>query len=368
MTRRWRRLRLRKFRQRRVIERTYKEFVMTRISLLTGQGFAALLIAGLSCTANCQTTNDVVAIGPLELVEATSITVLGQSYRVDDTAGLATGDKVAIHGSLQPDGSVTSAWAESLGAYTAGSDAVFETGIVTGVNETFGRLSIGDSKIDYTAALSEPGSTSPSVGAMVAVTGIQPESGGVILGTTTNAGATEVQVAMAATGARAGIAIAGITGTSVRAAGITGTSVGTAGITGTSIRAAGITGTSVGTAGITGTSIRAAGITGTSVGTAGITGTSIRAAGITGTSLGTAGITGTSVGTAGITGTSVGTAGITGTSVGTAGITGTSVGTAGITGTSVGTAGITGTSVGTAGITGTSLGTAGITGTSKITR
>src|ERR1700722_3884307 len=349
MTRRWRRLRLRKFRQRRVIERTYKELVMARISLLTGQSFAALLIAGLSCTANCQTTNDVVAIGPLELVEATSITVLGQSYRVDDTAGLVAGDKVAIHGSLQPDGSVTSAWAESLGAYTAGSDPVFETGVVTGVNETFGRLSIGDSKIDYTAALSEPGSTSPSVGAMVAVTGIQPESGGVILGTTTNAGATEVQVAMAATGARAGIAAV-------------------AGITGTSIRAAGITVTSVGTAGITGTSIRAAGITGTSVGTAGITGTSIRAAGITGTSLGTAGITGTSLGTAGITGTSLGTAGITGTSLGAAGITGTSLGTAGITGTSVGTAGITGTSVGTAGITGTSVGTAGITGTSKITR
>jgi mucin-19 len=277
---------------------------MTRISLLIGQGVAALLIAGLACSANCETTDDVVAIGPLELVEATSITVLGHSYRIDDTSGLVAGDKVAVHGSLQADGSVTSAWAESLGAYTAGSDPVFETGIVTGVNETFGRLSIGDSKIDYTAALSEPGSASPSVGAMVAVAGIQPESGGVILGTTTSAGATEVQVAMANAGSRAGIAVAGITGTSIRVAGITGTSSKTFGITGTSL----------GTAGITGTSSRTTGITGTSLGTAGITGTSLGTAGITGTSLGTAGITGTSLGTAGITGTSLGTAGITGTS------------------------------------------------------
>jgi mucin-19 len=245
---------------------------MARISSLIGQGFSALLIAGLGCTANCETTDDVVAIGPLELVETSSITVLGQSYRLDDTAGLVAGDKVAVHGSLQADGSVKSAWAESLGTYTAGSDPVFETGIVTGVNETFGRLSIGDSNVDYTAALSEPGSSSPSVGAMVAVAGIQPESGGVILGTTTSAGPTQVQVLMANVGARAGIATAGVTRVSARAAGITGTAAGTAGITGTAAGTAGITGTAVGTAGITGTAAGTAGITGTAVGTAGMTG------------------------------------------------------------------------------------------------
>ena len=234
---------------------------MVRISSLIGQGFSALLIAGLGCAANCETTDDVVAIGPLELVEETSITVLGQAYRVDETAGLVAGDKVAVHGSLQADGSVKSAWAESLGSYTAGSDAVFETGIVTRVNETFGRLSIGDSQVDYTAALSEPGSSSPSVGTMVAVAGIQPESGGLILGTTTSAGATQVQVAMANVGVRAPIAVAGITRTSIRTAGITGTALGTAGITGTALGTAGITGTALGTAGITGTALGTAGIT-----------------------------------------------------------------------------------------------------------
>ncbi len=287
---------------------------MAKISTVIGQGFATLLMVGLGCTANGETPNDVVAIGPLELVEATSVTVLARSYRINDTAGLVVGDKVAVHGSLQPDGSVMNAWAESLGAYTAGSDPVFETGVVTGVNESFGRLTIGDSKIDYTATLSGSESAAPAVGEMIAVTGIQPTLGGVILGTTTNAGTTEVQIALAGTGVRGGIAIAGITGTSRTTAGITGTSRTTAGITGTSRTTAGITGTSQATAGITGTSRTTAGITGTSQATAGITGTSRTTAGITGTSQATAGITGTSQATAGITGTSQATAGITGTS------------------------------------------------------
>jgi hypothetical protein len=237
---------------------------MAKISKTVGQGFAAILMVGLGCTANGEAAGDVVAIGPLELVEATSVTVLGHSYRIDDTAGLVTGDKVAVHGSLQPDGSVADAWAESLGAYSAGSDRVFETGVVTGVNESFGRLSIGDSKVDYTAALSEPGSTVPAVGEMVAITGTQPALGGVILGTTTNAGTPDVQVALAGTGIRGGMAVAGITGTSRATAGITGTSSATKGITGTSSATKGITGTSSATKGITGTSRVTAGITGTS--------------------------------------------------------------------------------------------------------
>jgi mucin-19 len=237
---------------------------MAKISSAIGRGIAALMIAGVGCAAYAEPAGDVVAVGPLELAEATSVTVLGRSYRVDDTSGLAAGEKVVVHGSLQPDGSVTDAWVESVGAYSPGADPVFETGIVTGVNESFGRLSIGDSKVDYTAALSEPGVAAPAMGQMVAVTGTQPSIGGVILGTTTSAGVPEVQMVLAGTGVRGGIAIAGITGTSRTSAGITGTSSATAGITGTSRTSAGITGTSSATAGITGTSRKSAGITGTS--------------------------------------------------------------------------------------------------------
>ena len=215
---------------------------MAKVSTSIGHGIAALLMVGLGCAANAEIVGDVVAVGPLDLAEATSVTVLGRSYRIADTTGLVAGEKVAVHGSLQPDGSVTDAWVEALGTYSAGADPVFETGVVTGVNESFGRLSIGDSKVDYTAALSESGATAPAVGEIVAVTGIQPTIGGVILGTTTNAGNSAVQIALAGTGIRAGMAVAGITGTNRASAGITGTN-GAAGITGTNRASAGITGT-----------------------------------------------------------------------------------------------------------------------------
>src|ERR1700691_191699 len=103
---------------------------MAKISSAIGQGIAALMMAGLGCAVYGEPAGDVVAVGPLELAEATSVTVLGRSYRVEDTCGLGAGDKVVVHGSLQQDGSVTDVWVESLGAYSAGADQVFETGVV----------------------------------------------------------------------------------------------------------------------------------------------------------------------------------------------------------------------------------------------
>ena len=243
---------------------------------------SSLLVMGLMSAANAESANgaaDVVAVGPLENVEATSVTVLGRSFHVDDTTGLEMGGKVAVHGTLQPDGSVTNAWAEPMGAYVAGSDGVFETGVVTSVNEVFGRLSIGDSEIDYTAALSEPGAAAPGKGDLVAVTGIQPEMGGVVLGTTTRGGTAEAGMAVLG-GGLAGLA--GITGSNRATAGITGSNRATAGITGSNRATAGITGSNRATAGITGSNRATAGITGSNASTAGITGSNRATAGITG--------------------------------------------------------------------------------------
>jgi hypothetical protein len=199
-------------------------------------------VVGLVSAAYGESANgaaDVVAVGPLEIIEASSVTVLGRSFHVDDTAGLSAGDKVAIHGSLQIDGSVTNAWAEPLGTYVAGSDGVFETGVVTNVNESVGRLSIGDSEIDYTSALSEAGATAPNKGDLVAVTGIQPEVGGVVLGTTTRAGTEDVSMAVLGTG------LAGIIGSNVQKAGIIGSNLQKAGIIGSNVQKAGIIGSNV---------------------------------------------------------------------------------------------------------------------------
>jgi len=236
---------------------------MTKNSAVIRYCVTSLVAAGFISAAHAEPTDavaDVIAVGPVEFVDANSVTVLGRSYHVDDTATLETGRKIAVHGDLQADGSVSNAWAEPMGAYVAGSDRVYETGVVTSVNETFGNLSIGDSKVDYTEAMSEPGASAPNKGDIVAVTGIQPEAGGVVLGTTTRAGNLEVA-----------IAIAGITGSNHETAGITGSNRVTAGITGSNRATDGITGSNRDSAGITGSNRVTAGITGSNQRTMGIT-------------------------------------------------------------------------------------------------
>ncbi len=128
-----------------------------------------------------------VAVGPLELVEPQSVTVLGRAYHIADSYGLEAGSKVAVHGELQPDGSVQNAWVETVGGYNAGADLVFEAGVVTNVNESLGQMTVSGTSIDYTASLSESGSSTPVVGQTVAVVGVQPVSGGTVLVSTTNA-------------------------------------------------------------------------------------------------------------------------------------------------------------------------------------
>jgi len=279
---------------------------MNKTSAAIGYCVSSVLAMGLVSVAGADSSSggseavaDVVAVGPLELVDANNVTVLGRSYHLDDTSGLETGQKIAIHGDLQADGSVSHAWVESMGSYVAGSDRVFETGVVTEVNETFGRLSIGDSNVDYTAAMSEPGASAPSKGDLVAVTGIQPEAGGIVLGTSTQAGMQAVTIAIAG---GAGMRVAGITGSNRSTAGITGSNSVTAGITGSNRSTAGITGSNSVTAGITGSNRSTAGITGSNSVTAGITGSNRATAGITGSNRATAGITGSNRTTAGITG------------------------------------------------------------------
>jgi hypothetical protein len=288
---------------------------------------SSLLAVGLMSAAYAESANgaaDVVAVGPLEIIEATTVTVLGRSFPVEDTTGLTTGDKVAVHGSLQADGSVTNAWAEPLGGYAAGSDGVFETGVVTDVNESLGRLSIGDSEIDYTSALSEAGATTPAKGDLVAVTGIQPEAGGVVLGSTTRAGTADVSMAVLGSGLAG---LAGIIGSNAKSAGIIGSNLGTAGIIGSNAKSAGIIGSNLGRAGIIGSNAKSAGIIGSNLGTAGIIGSNAKSAGIIGSNLGTAGIIGSNAKSAGIIGSNLGTAGIIGSNAKSAGIIGSNAGT-----------------------------------------
>ena len=126
--------------------------------------------------------DDVIAIGPVEVIEAGQVTVLGRVYKTEDLGGATAGDKAAVHGVLLPDGSVQNVHLEALGSYDAGSDQIYESGVVTKVNEVLGRVSIGDTEIDYTPSLASGASSPPAVGDMIAVMGTQPAPGGMVLG------------------------------------------------------------------------------------------------------------------------------------------------------------------------------------------
>jgi hypothetical protein len=230
---------------------------MLPTSKYLAQGLAAFVL-GLSGGVNADTpqSNDLLAIGPAELVDATSVTVLGNSYRINDTTGIQVGDKVAVHGVMQPGGSVVYATVEVLGTYTAGADTVFEKGVVTSVDSVDGTIAVSGSNVDYTAALAVSGTNTPQIGDVVAVTGIQPASNGVVLGDTTQANPTQIM------GVYSHAKAAGVTGSGAMVAGVTGSGAMAAGVTGSGAMAAGVTGSGAMAAGVTGSGAMAAGVTG----------------------------------------------------------------------------------------------------------
>src|SRR5579862_9806198 len=160
-------------------------------------GLASVMTAGICPFAFATTASDIVAVGPVEVVETGSITVLGREYKLEDTSGLTTGEKVAIHGALQPDGSASNVHAESLGIYSPGSDTIFETGVVTKVDADSGHFSMAGADVDYTATLAASDSAAPAVGQLVSIEGVQPVAGGVILGSSTSVGISSMTIAMA---------------------------------------------------------------------------------------------------------------------------------------------------------------------------
>jgi hypothetical protein len=167
--------------------------VLASKSIAAAVGVAVLGALIASPNVNAQgNQDDVIAIGPLEVIEAGQVTVLGRVYKTDDLGDATSGEKVAVHGVLLPDGSAKNVYLEHLGNYVAGSDQIFEAGVVTKATEALGTLSIGDSEVDYTATLASGTSSAPAVGDMVAVLGTQPAPGGVILGNMIASGAPAV--------------------------------------------------------------------------------------------------------------------------------------------------------------------------------
>src|SRR5580698_7980784 len=80
--------------------------------------------------------------GPLEKVDAAlgTVTVFGRDFVTDRASEMAPGEIVNIYGSLQHDGSITSAIVEPTAVYGSGADPVYLKGLVTDVDVALGEV------------------------------------------------------------------------------------------------------------------------------------------------------------------------------------------------------------------------------------
>jgi hypothetical protein len=123
-----------------------------------------------------------VLIGPIEAVDAQAgtIVVLGQQVLSETATGLQVGDLAEVFGALGPNGIVASKISPA-GPYVPGATPVLITGVVSAVNSSLGRATVGNVEIDYSPSLSSGFSAEILVGSTVQLGGLQPAALGLVL-------------------------------------------------------------------------------------------------------------------------------------------------------------------------------------------
>ena len=143
---------------------------------------STLLLAASDLSAQIG-VDDVIAVGPVTSVSTGRLdfSVLGRGFHADSPVAFGIGQYVAVHGLLQSDGSAKNVWVELMGSYVPGSDPVYEKGVISEVRPFLGQLSIGGSSLDYTPAMSAGSDSMPGIGAVIAISGVQPAEGSAVL-------------------------------------------------------------------------------------------------------------------------------------------------------------------------------------------
>ena len=188
------------------------------------------IVCAMACTAStvafAQSVSpgafdDVIAVGPVDSVSASGreFMVLGRVFRSADMITLSAGEYVAVHGEMKRDGSISDTWVELLGIYVAGSDLVYEKGVITEIKPFLGQLTIGGSRVGYTASMYTANGAGPALGDVVAVSGIQPSSQSPLLVNSLMASADRARDALLQGG---GVRSASIQGSGVQSASIQG--------------------------------------------------------------------------------------------------------------------------------------------------
>ena len=219
------------------------------------------LAAHSSFALASEAREELVITAPIESADASSgkISVLGQQIRVDAAANFSVGSIVNVYS--RSNGSANSSaqlHVESLGSYSSGADSLFVRGRITATSHHIGQVSIGTTRIDYTALMAVAGFRLPAAGEFVVVHGTQPQLGGPLLATHIAYGNSASEQGIIGSGAQS----SGIIGSGVQHTGIIGSGAQSSGIIGSGVQHTGIIGSGAQHTGIIGSGAHSAGIIG----------------------------------------------------------------------------------------------------------
>jgi hypothetical protein len=232
-------------------------------------------------SANASPGRELIFSGPIQKIDrgTDTVTVLGQRLNAQTTL-LSIGEIVRVFGVLQKDGSIGDALVEGTKSFGANGDPVFLKGVVTNADPQLGRVEVDGLTVDYTSQLGNSQFSIPAIGDVIAVSGLQPTTKGVLVASATGDAAYAVQDG----GTVAGSTMRGGFGSALSPSGglatsqMVGTGRGAAQMVGTGHGAAQMVGTGHGAAQMVGTGHGTAQMVGTGHGTAQMVGTGTRTA------------------------------------------------------------------------------------------
>ena len=211
-------------------------------------------VAGLM-SAYAGSGRELIFSAPIEQVDrgADTVTVLGQSFHAE-AGQLNVGEIVNVYGVLAKDGSITDAVVQGTDAFGANGDPIFLKGVVTDTDAALGHATVDGMTVDYTGELANADFANPSVGDVIAVSGLQPATKGVLVATATGNDAYSAQI----TGG-------GISGAQITGGGLSGAQITGGGISGAQITGGGLSGAQITGGGISGAQITGGGLSGAQV-------------------------------------------------------------------------------------------------------
>jgi hypothetical protein len=140
-----------------------------------------------SVTGHAQTgsaaKDQLLLLGPVESVDAKNgiAVVIGQKVLLKNLKRPLVGASVAVFGSLNSDGNIAATSIAPAGLYVSGASPIVLTGRIRAINPSLGRVTVGQSVIDFSSSLASNALPDLKIGDVVQFGGTQPASHGLVL-------------------------------------------------------------------------------------------------------------------------------------------------------------------------------------------